>query len=260
MLNLILCECKKFKRRQIFILATLAAFIFPIIITALFWNTPDPDFENLFAGIVDYGDFLLLLPILVIVASSMFFTEQDNGTLKNIEMVPVSRNQIVISKLSVMLILAVVYTVGGYLASAVCAKILGMILTGFLTKLILSIALGIMTYIAALPCILLVVWFNKNDIISVVITLFYTILNYVVHYTDAGMLVPTGFNIGTILPIPLIYRWIYSFFSPGQGASLEFYQKMEPYFVATPICIGILLVIGAVTVIVIFKGYKRREG
>lgn len=82
MLNLILCECKKFKRRQIFILATLAAFIFPIIITALFWNTPDPDFENLFAGIVDYGDFLLLLPILVIVASSMFFTEQDNGTLK----------------------------------------------------------------------------------------------------------------------------------------------------------------------------------
>ena len=33
-------------------------------------------------GIVDYGDFLLLLPILVIVASSMFFTEQDNGTLK----------------------------------------------------------------------------------------------------------------------------------------------------------------------------------
>ena len=166
MLNLILCECKKFKRRQIFILATLAAFIFPIIITALFWNTPDPDFENLFAGIVDYGDFLLLLPILVIVASSMFFTEQDNGTLKNIEMVPVSRNQIVISKLSVMLILAVVYTVGGYLASAVCAKILGMILTGFLTKLILSIALGIMTYIAALPCILLVVWFNKNDIIS----------------------------------------------------------------------------------------------
>lgn len=87
-------------------------------------------------------------------------------------MVPVSRNQIVISKLSVMLILAVVYTVGGYLASAVCAKILGMILTGFLTKLILSIALGIMTYIAALPCILLVVWFNKNDIISVVITLF----------------------------------------------------------------------------------------
>ena len=260
MLNLILCECKKFKRRQIFILATLAAFIFPIIITALFWNTPDPDFENLFAGIVDYGDFLLLLPILVIVASSMFFTEQDNGTLKNIEMVPVSRNQIVISKLSVMLILAVVYTVGGYLASAVCAKILGMILTGFLTKLILSIALGIMTYIAALPCILLVVWFNKNDIISVVITLFYTILNHVVHYTDAGMLVPTGFNIGTILPIPLIYRWIYSFFSPGQGASLEFYQKMEPYFVATPICIGILLVIGAVSVIVIFKVYKRREG
>ena len=175
-------------------------------------------------------------------------------------MVPVSRNQIVISKLSVMLILAVVYTVGGYLASAVCAKILGMILTGFLTKLILSIALGIMTYIAALPCILLVVWFNKNDIISVVITLFYTILNYVVHYTDAGMLVPTGFNIGTILPIPLIYRWIYSFFSPGQWASLEFYQKMEPYFVATPICIGILLVIGAVSVIVIFKVYKRREG
>ncbi len=33
---------------------------------------------------------------------------------------------------------------------------------------------------AALPCVALVVWFNKSDLISIVITLFYTIINYVI--------------------------------------------------------------------------------
>ena len=41
---------------------------------------------------------------------------------------------------------------------------------------------------AALPCVALVVWFNKSDLISIVITLFYTIINYVIHVTDIGML------------------------------------------------------------------------
>lgn len=260
MLNLIICECKKFKRRQLFALATLAAFIFPIIITALFWNTPDPDFDNLFVGIVDYGDFLLLLPILVMIASSLFFTEQDNNTLKNIITIPVSRNKVVLSKLIVMALLSIAYALGGFLASTVSARLLGMSLNGIYIKLLLSLTLGLMTLFAALPCIFLVVWFNKNDLISIVITLFYTIINYVVHYTNTGMLTHIGFNIGTLLPVPLIYRWIYAFFDPGKGESLDFYRTMQPYFVSTPVCVGILVIIAAIFVFAILKVYKKREG
>ncbi|BAH08450.1 ABC transporter permease [Clostridium kluyveri] len=258
--NLILCEFQKFKRRPMFLLATLAAFIFPIVMTALYWNTPtQPDFDNLFSGIVDYGDFLLLLPILVVISTSLFFTEQDSDTLKNLATIPVSRERLVLAKISVMAIVAVAYSLGGFLASAVCAKLLGMALINMGQKFFLSILLGIMLLTAALPCVVLVVWFNKNNLISIVITLFYTIVNYVVHFTDAGMLTPVGVNIGTVLPIPLINRWIYQFYDPGKGSASEFYETMRPYFVSTPVCLIILVVMAVVFTALMIRIYNQRE-
>ena len=111
MLDLILCEFYKFKRRSIFVLATLAALIFPVVMTALYWNIPTQvNYDNLFSGIVDYGDFLLLLPILTVIATSLFFTEQDNDTLKNLVTIPVTKDKIVLAKISVMAIVSVAYT------------------------------------------------------------------------------------------------------------------------------------------------------
>lgn len=82
MLKLIKCEFYKFKRRSLFVLATLVALVFPVVMTALYWNIPTQvNYDNLFSGIVDYGDFLLLLPILVIIATSLFFTETDRNNL-----------------------------------------------------------------------------------------------------------------------------------------------------------------------------------
>ena len=99
----------------------------------------------------------------------------------------------------------------------------------------------------------------QGDLISIVITLFYTIINYVVHVTDMGMLTPIGINIGTILPIPLINRWIYQFYDEGSGAAAEFYNTMRPYFVPTYVCISILLVIAVASIFAIIKIYKTRE-
>lgn len=258
--NLIYCEFQKFKRRPLFVLATLAAFIFPIILTALYLNTPtQPDYDNLFSGIVDYGDFLLLLPILVVISTSLFFTEQDNDTLKNLAAIPISKDRLIFAKISVMAIVAVAYSLGGVLASTICAKLLGMTLINIGQKFVLSILLGLMLLIAALPCMVLVVWFNKSNLISIIITLFYTIINYVVHFTDAGMLTPVGINIGTVLPIPLINRWIYQFYDPGTGAASEFYETMRPYFVSTPVCIGIIAILAVVSIVLMIRIYNKRE-
>ena len=83
MLDLILCEFYKFKRRSIFVLATLAALIFPVVMTALYWNIPTQvNYDNLFSGIVDYGDFLLLLPILTVIATSLFLQNRITILLK----------------------------------------------------------------------------------------------------------------------------------------------------------------------------------
>ena len=231
MLKLIKCEFYKFKRRSLFVLATLVALVFPVVMTALYWNIPTQvNYDNLFSGIVDYGDFLLLLPILVVIATSLFFTETDNDTLKNLTTIPISKSKIVVAKIGVMAIISVAYTLLGFFASVLCSKILGIAMENMAQKFVLSIGLGIMLLAAALPCVALVVWFNKSDLISIVITLFYTIINYVIHVTDIGMLTPVGVNIGTILPIPVINRWIYQFYDEGNGAAAEFYNTMRPYF------------------------------
>ena len=240
MLKLIKCEFYKFKRRSLFVLATLVALVFPVVMTALYWNIPTQvNYDNLFSGIVDYGDFLLLLPILVVIATSLFFTETDNDTLKNLTTIPISKSKIVVAKIGVMAIISVAYTLLGFFASVLCSKILGIAMENMAQKFVLSIGLGIMLLAAALPCVALVVWFNKSDLISIVITLFYTIINYVIHVTDIGMLTPVGVNIGTILPIPVINRWIYQFYDEGNGAAAEFYNTMRPYFGALSVRINL---------------------
>ena len=217
------------------------------------------NYDNLFSGIVDYGDFLLLLPILVIIATSLFFTETDNDTLKNLTTIPISKSKIVVAKIGVMAIISVAYTLLGFFASVLCSKILGIAMENMAQKFVLSIGLGIMLLAAALPCVALVVWFNKSDLISIVITLFYTIINYVIHVTDIGMLTPVGVNIGTILPIPVINRWIYQFYDEGNGAAAEFYNTMRPYFVPTHICVCIIALFLFVSIYAIIKIYNRRE-
>lgn len=202
---------------------------------------------------------MLLLPILVVIATTLFFTEQDNKTLKNLVTIPLSKGKIVIAKIGVMAIISVAYTLVGFISSMICSNILGIAMENMIQKFILNIALGLMLLAAALPCVALVVWFNKSDLISIVITLFYTIVNYVVHVTDIGMLTPTGLNVGTILPIPLINRWIYQFYDEGSGAAAEFYNTMRPYFVPTPICIGILLFVAGISIYAIIKIYSKRE-
>ena len=177
MLKLIKCEFYKFKRRSLFVLATLVALVFPVVMTALYWNIPTQvNYDNLFSGIVDYGDFLLLLPILVVIATSLFFTETDNDTLKNLTTIPISKSKIVVAKIgSNGYYFSSLYSFRLF-ASVLCSKILGIAMENMAQKFVLSIGLGIMLLAAALPCVALVVWFNKSDLISIVITLFTQLL------------------------------------------------------------------------------------
>lgn len=226
----------------------------------MYWNTPGgQDYDNLFSGVVDPGDYLLLLPVLVVLSTSLFFTEHDSDTLKNMMTIPVSKEKLVLAKIIVMAVISIAYSLIGFLASTVCAKLLGMDFINMGEKFLISFLLGFMMLGAALPCVVLVVWFNKNNLISIVITLFYTIVNYVFHLTDMGMKVPVGFNIGTMLPIPLIQKWIFQFYSPGTGETAAFYESLRPYFVSTPVCIGIIAVMSVISTALMIRIYNRRE-
>jgi len=259
LVNLIKCEFLKFKRRPLFLLATLSAFIFPVMITLLYWNTLDGyDYDNLFAGIVE-GNYLFLLPVLVVLSTSLFFTEQDNNTLKNLMAVPVSKTKLVLAKITVMAVISAVYSSAGFLAGTVCAGILGITLVNVGQKAFVSLLLGLMMLAAAMPCVVLVVWLNKSNLISLVITLFYTIVNYVFHLTEAEMKVHVGFNMGTILPVPLIHKWVFRFFSPGAGETAAFYDSMRHYFVSTPVCLGILALLSVISAALMIYIFNHRE-
>ena len=73
---------------------------------------------------------------------------------------------------------------------------------GFWTLFWVGLEEGVIMWAGALPCILLVVLLNKNYIVSVVITFFYTIVNYIFSMNDLFLTQPFGLNIGTLLPGP----------------------------------------------------------
>ena len=232
MRNLLLSEFKKFKRKKLFYFGILAAFIFPLFNAVLL---SDSTFASVQSGVREDNAFLLLMPLLIILAANLFFVEQDNDTLKNLLCIPVPKNQLVLVKLLVLFIFSVAFQLMGFAVSTVIAVS------------------------QTIPCIVLVVWFNKSYILSVIIVFFYTLLNYVMHFSDAIMMQPFGINAGTLMPVPMIFRWLYQFYTPTGEIQTEFYNRFSQYFVPASVCFGVLLLEAAVCIYLMIRIYRRRE-
>lgn len=256
MRNLLLSEFKKFKRKKLFYFGILAAFIFPLFNAVLL---SDSTFASVQSGVREDNAFLLLMPLLIILAANLFFVEQDNDTLKNLLCIPVPKNQLVLVKLLVLLIFSVAFQLMGFAVSTVIAVSQNIPLTDFAFQLTLTASSGVLMWAAALPCILLVVWFNKSYILSVIIVFFYTLLNYVMHFSDAIMMQPFGINAGTLMPVPMIFRWLYQFYTPTGEIQTEFYNRFSQYFVPASVCFGVLLLEAAVCIYLMIRIYRRRE-
>ncbi len=256
MRNLLLSEFKKFKRKKLFYFGILAAFIFPLFNAVLL---SDSTFASVQSGVREDNAFLLLMPLLIILAANLFFVEQDNDTLKNLLCIPVPKNQLVLVKLLVLLIFSVAFQLMGFAVSTVIAVSQTIPLTDFAFQLTLTASSGVLMWAAALPCILLVVWFNKSYILSVIIVFFYTLLNYVMHFSDAIMMQPFGINAGTLMPVPMIFRWLYQFYTPTGEIQTEFYNRFSQYFVPASVCFGVLLLEAAVCIYLMIRIYRRRE-
>ena len=79
---------------------------------------------------------------------------------------------------------------------------------------------------------MIVVLLDKNYIVSVVITFFYTILNYLLTNNDAFLTQPFGLNAGTLLPGPLAFRWTFQFYDHSSISEelAELLERISPYF------------------------------
>lgn len=256
MLKLLKCEFWKLKRKGLLKAATATAFIFPALDSALM---SEGGFSDIISGVREESGFILLIPLLVVMAAHLFFEEHDSDTLKNLACIPVSKNQLATAKIGVLLIFSVFYELCGFIFGMLLAVFKGVPLTDLASELLFTLGTGVFLTAAALPCVILVVWFNKSYIISVIIAFFYMLLNYALHLSDAVMMKPIGFNIATFLPVPVIFRWLYQYKMPEGRIQTEFFERLQPYFVPLPACCLIMAAEAVLCTALIIKVYRHQE-
>ena len=252
MLDLIICEFAKIKRQQFILFSILAACLFPIPLTALVAKD-SLHFEQLFKLVVTFGNFLLLPCVLSVVASILFFMERDSDMLKNLMTVPVYKTKLAAAKLSVLLIVAVLYSIAGLGATIIGGLIVGAV-EGVAFKLGLSAILGFMLFVSVLPVVIFIVYFNKSYIFSIIIAFIYSVLNFGIALNMISF-APNSILIN-ILPGPVIMRWWSSYWSE---LSPEYLAIRKPYMLSTPVCAGVLFLIAAISMLLISISFKKQE-
>ena len=233
MLKLIKCEFLKLKRKPLVFISLLLSVFMPLAYAFFLAdvNTDVDAVNGVMSSLFQLSAYLLLMPLLVILASNLLFEEFDNDTLKNLVTVPVNRTKLVLSKMLVLLLFAV------------------------------GIEEGLIMWVGALPCILLVVLLNKNYIVSVVITFFYTIANSILSTNDMFLTQPFGLNIGTLFPGPLAFRWTFQFYDQSQTSAelADLLERVSPYFLNGVQVFGVIIVEAIVFLALIAFVYRRQE-
>lgn len=240
MLNLLLCECAKLRRRPLFFLAAAISGLIPLG-CALFL----PDFRNISDGaeaveavmsaLFQLSASLLLLPALGVIGSVLFFQEEESDTLKNLLTVPVTKPALAFAKLAVLFLFSVTFMAAGGLINLAILLAFGWEPAGFWRLFFVGTGQGILLWAGALPCILLVVALNRSSILSVILTFAYTTVNYIFSINDRFLTQPFGLNPGTLLPGPLTFRWYFQYLdltSPSEEMA-ELLERISPYFLTT---------------------------
>ena len=230
MLRLIQCEFAKLRRKPLFFAAAAISGLIPLG-CALFL----PDFreftngaeaiDGMMSTLFQMSAYLLLMPALVVLASNLLFEEQDNDTLKNLITVPVSKSFLAIAKLFLLLMFSIAFMAVGGLVNLGIVIAAGWEPVGFGKLFFVGIGQGIMMWAGALPCILLVVLLNRSYIISVIITFFYTSVNYIFSMNDFFITQPFGlesrYAASRAADVPLVFSisGFYQFRRPDGCAS-----------------------------------------
>ena len=258
MLKLMQVEFRKLRRRKLFQIAFLTTFLMPLFYSMIM---REMSLDNLMSVVQEENGFLLLIPLSVVLAANLFFAEHDHDTLKNLLCVPVDRGRLAVAKLLVVLLFDIAYELAGFGIALCMALLHGAPLQGLLQEFLLTLGCGVLLWAAALPCLVLVVWCNRSYIISVLIAFAYTALGYILHISDKIVMVPLGCNIPSLLPVPVIFRWLYQFHSlEGAGEVLmSFYERFRPYFVPTKAAFGILSAEAAICCFLIMKIYGKQN-
>ncbi len=251
--KLIKIEFRKMRRRPLVLLATLAAILLPIPASFLAAKTGQ-GYDFLFKTAINIGHFVMLIPVLCIVAAMLFFEEKRNATLKSLIAIPISPVRLAWAKLIVLLIISLVYSVFAYIATLIGAGIGQIEVEHIGSKLLLILIMGIMTWVSALPCVALIIIISKDYIFSVLLSFMYAILGLILSSTTLPWAAP---NLFMLLPISVISRWLLPIFQTLHTAPYPF--DTDTSMVSTPFCILYLLIYTALFGWIISRKFKHWE-
>ena len=266
MLKLLRCEFAKLKRRPLFFAAVAISALLPLG-CALFlpemreFSDGAEAVDRLMSALFQLSAYLLLMPAVIVLASNLLFEEQDNDTLKNLMTVPVGKPELALAKMVLLFLFSVAFMAVGGLVNLAIVLASGLEPAGFWKLCWVGIGQGIMMWAGALPCVLLVVLLNRSYIISVIITFFYTTVNYIFGTNDFFLMQPFGFNPGTLLPGPLTFRWFFQYLDTSDSSTQmsELLERISPYFVTTPQAFLVVILESAVFLTLISLVYKRQS-
>lgn len=259
MLKLIKCEFWKLKRKKFIPLVILSAFLFPVPL-AYFMTTPSMTeryadkadaFDGLFNMVLGYGIQFLLPCIIGVIAAMLFFMERDNDTFKNLRVIPVTGTRLVLAKILVLFLFGILFCAASTLAAIVCS--LGTFeVYGIGYKLFLAIETGIFITAGTLPLIVLVVFFSRTYVFSILLCIFYSVLNM----SATALYDALPKTILWLLPTPLTTFWSAGDMA-AHGIKMDL-DQMTGLIPSTALTALILGIMAAVSFLLIDRLYRQR--
>ena len=208
-------------------------------------------FNACFQFIMGYGVELLMPCVIGIIAAMLFFMERDNDTFKNLRTIPVTSTQMIFAKVIVLLSMGIVFSLSSAFAAVLCGGLVSEV-NGVGYKFFVALQMGIFVMAGTLPLIVLVVFFSKTYIFSILLCVFYSVLSLTAE-SCFGVL-PKA--ICWLMPLPLATLW--------SAGDMERHGVIEvrgavrdlmPTTFQTAVILGIW---AAVSIIVIDYLYKKR--
>ena len=259
MLKLVICEFAKLKRKKFIWLVILSAFLFPIPLTYLMtmpqtagqYDSKIAIFNDYYQSVMAFGIELLLPCMIGVIAAMLFFMERDNDTFKSLRTIPITSTQMILAKIIVLFFFGILFSLTSAFISILCGGLVAEV-DNIAYKLFFALEMGIFITAGTLPLIVLVVFFSKNYVFSVLLCVFYSVFSMTAE-SSFGALPKL---MCWLMPIPLTTLWA--------AGDLTAHGAMNgagvlEYLVPTTFqTIIILAVIALLSVIVIDYMYKKR--
>ena len=261
MLKLVSCELAKLKRKKFIPFVILSAFMFPpplalMMLTprmAARYDTKAGLFDDFYQFVLGYGVELLLPCVIGVIAAMLFFMERDNDTFKNLRTIPVTSTQMIFAKIIVLFLFGLIFCLATAAAAIVCGSLIAEV-GGVGYKLWAAVELGVFVTAGTLPLVVLVVFFSKTYIFSILLCVFYSVLSLTVE----GCYEVLPRFLCWMMPLPLLNIWCAGdMVRHGVRESVGRLEYLVPTTTQTVLILGVMSVL---SIWLIDRLYKKRGG